>query len=102
MVIALSILMTLLVCLTFTPALMCGLGYLAFWPMKAKPGSRSNGELGTSRVIRFWTVVANSIIARPRTILFVCLTVLAVPALQGMLYRNWVTYDFCMSLAGRP
>ncbi len=99
MVIALSILMTLLVCLTFTPALMCGLGYLAFWPMKAKPGSRSNGELGTSRVIRFWTVVANSIIARPRTILFVCLTVLAVPALQGMLYRNWVTYDFLHELS---
>lgn len=98
-VIALSILITLLICLTFTPALMCGLGYLAFWPMKAAPGSRNGGEPGTSRVIRFWTVVAHSIIARPRTILFVCLTVLAIPAFQGMIHSHWVTYDFLHELS---
>jgi RND superfamily putative drug exporter len=96
-VIAISILITLIACLTFTPALMCGLGHLAFWPVLSK--ENSNRGQSQSIVVRFWSGLSHGIISRPRTVLIICLVVLGIPATQGVVYRGWVTYDFLRELS---
>ena len=96
-VIGIAILITLLICLTFTPALICILGYRAFWPMRVMGlNGESNSFRGSSR---FWAFLANTIIKRPRTILITTLVMLGIPAIQGAAHRGWVTYDFLRELS---
>ncbi len=97
-IIAISLAVTLLVCLTFTPALLCALGKSAFWPLVG--GSQSDSprrSATTSR--RFWNRHAEVIAARPLTALCVTLIALAVPAGYGMLCLKRVTYDLTEELS---
>jgi putative drug exporter of the RND superfamily len=123
-IIGLSLAVTIVVCLTFTPAVICGLGHIAFWPALAKRRPRqgdsivndslANGddfdinrqlknsapstELPASFTLRFWTDVAQFVVTKPVRTLLVCLIVLAIPAIQGWVHRDWVTYDFAREL----
>jgi RND superfamily putative drug exporter len=101
LVIGLAILVMLLVSLSFTPALLCGLGHYAFWPMRRPQAlpEKSQRPAIPSLASRFWASLAQQIIRRPRVILFGCLFVLGIPALQGLLHRSWVTYDFLKELS---
>lgn len=95
-----AIMITLFVCLTFTPALLCAFGRYAFWPLK--PSSTIDNPTGQSTATlsyRLWSTIANRIIKYPRTTLFGCLLVLGIPATQGLLHRGWVTYDFLRELS---
>ncbi len=98
--IGLAILITLLVCLTFTPALLCAFGRFAFWPLRPETGIE-NGKVALSAGLstRLWSVIANRIIKYPRTTLVGCLLLLGIPATQGLLHRSWVTYDFLRELS---
>lgn len=99
-VIGIAILITLVICLTFTPALICALGYRAFWPMKISTSTAGQSNSDTHRgVNRFWARMANTIIKRPRTILIATLVLLGIPAIQGVVHRGWVTYDFLRELS---
>jgi len=98
--IGLAILITLLVCLTFTPALLCAFGRFAFWPLRPEAGIE-NGKVALSASLstRLWSIIANRIIKYPRTTLLGCLLLLGIPATQGLLHRSWVTYDFLRELS---
>jgi RND superfamily putative drug exporter len=107
-VIAISILITLLVCLTFTPALLCAFGRLAFWPMN-NPGSnsknqktdtlkRSSKDAKKNITIGIWSWLAKTVIYAPVTTLVVTVALLCVPAYQGWVHGGNVTYDFLTEL----
>jgi RND superfamily putative drug exporter len=90
-IIALSLAVTILVCLTFTPAVLCGLGQWAFWPASKRPVE--NGLVG-----RFWERVAEGVVDYPKTTLLGSLVFLGIPAIYGWTQQNWVTYDFAREL----
>ena len=101
-IIGLSLAITILVCLTFTPAVVCGLGKWAFWPtLQAAPATvsgvrRRNAE---EAWIPFWERIADLIIARPILTLILGLVVLGLPAIHGWRERDHVTYDFAHELS---
>jgi len=107
LVIAIAILITLLVCLTFAPALLCAFGRAAFWPLnysKKTTKLLSRGE-GSSPRHRwdFWGWLAKTVIHAPVTTLLVSVAVLSIPAYEGWLNGRNVTYDFLTELnAGAP
>ncbi len=78
-IIGLGLTVTILVCLTFTPAVVCGLGRLAFWPTLGQARevvSRSNASRwkeSDSRWIPVWERFTDLIIARPIWTLGLCL-----------------------------
>lgn len=105
-IIAISLLVTLCVCLTFTPALLCGIGPLAFWPFH----KRSNGKVGkaaratqavprTTRSVRYWARLSGWVVDRPAFALGVTLLVLALPAAYGLMKLGHVTYDLTDELS---
>ncbi|MCY2975629.1 MAG: MMPL family transporter [Planctomycetota bacterium] len=107
-VIAISILITLLVCLTFTPALLCAFGRLAFWPMNlsgSNARNQKNAQLKSSSTdskknvaIGLWGWLATTVIYAPVTTLVVTVALLCVPAYQGWFHGGDVTYDFLTEL----
>jgi len=98
--IGLAIMITLLVCLTFTPALLCAFGRFAFWPYKQVSVSVSQGgSHPDSLSTRLWSTIAHRIIKYPKTTLLGCLLILGIPATQALLHRGWVTYDFLKELS---
>lgn len=108
-IIAISLLVTLCVCLTFTPALLSGIGPVAFWPRRPK-GSQPNGQKVTSDDEReqlafdesgsgYWEKLAGWIVARPAVALIVTLLVLAIPAGYGLTRLGRVTYDLTEELS---
>ena len=99
-IIAISLAITMVVCLTFTPALLSGLGRLAFWPML----KTSNAEDQRSFLVSgdwswFWERIATLVVARPRSCMLGAITLLAVPAAYGFLCLGWVTYDLTEELS---
>ncbi len=122
-IIGLSLAVTIVVCLTFTPAVICGFGHVAFWPALSKKRRKSNEHsndlnavdtkpdleslavgpttkftAADSLTIRIWTRVAQFVVTKPVRTLLVCLALLAIPAIQGWIHRDWVTYDFAREL----
>jgi len=107
-VIAISILITLLVCLTFAPALLCAFGRTAFWPLHFSP--KSNKESQSSQSLSggkhgagwkrggFWGWLASTVIYAPVTTLAVTIAILCIPAYSGWINANNVTYDFLTEL----
>ncbi len=104
-IIGLGLTVTILVCLTFTPAVVCGLGRLAFWPTLGQARevvSRSNASRwkeSDSRWIPVWERFTDLIIARPIWTLGLCLLFLGIPAIEGWRQGNEVTYDFAKELS---
>ncbi len=109
-VIAISILITLLVCLTFTPALLCAFGRLAFWPMNfshvssrdrkviSKERPFAENKSGKENSQGFWGWLATTVIYAPVATLTITVAVLLVPAYQGWVHGGNVTYDFLTEL----
>lgn len=102
-IIAISLLVTLCVCLTFTPALLSGVGPVAFWPYRANQKKRTRGgelsALEDTRSARYWARLAGWVVDRPGLALGVTLLALAVPAGYGMLRLGNVTYDLTEELS---
>ncbi len=108
-VIGLCLAITLLTCMTLTPAIMSGLGPLLFWPLGVDDGGVDDGAKAGQRNVRsaarasvaasVWHFIAHHIVARPGTILVVSVLTLTPLAAYGIAHRNDVTYDF---LSGLP
>lgn len=96
-IIAISLAVTLLVCLSFTPALLSGLGPVAFWP-QLRRGTRSSFS-HADRTQSYWNALAGMIESRPATALLVTLFVLCLPAGYGVTCLHRVTYDLTEELS---
>ena len=93
-IIAISLAITMVVCLTFTPALLSALGRLAFWPMLKVRDKRARQNFWVSGDFNwFWERTAALVVSRPRSFLIGALALLAVPAAYGFMCLGWVTYD---------
>ncbi len=95
-IIAISLLVTLCVCLTFTPALLSGLGRTAFWPrLRTVESQAARSNLTT----RYWQRLADWVVAVPATVMVVTLLGLGIPAAYGMWRMGDVTYDLTEELS---
>ncbi len=89
-VISICLSITLLTCLTFTPALLRWMGPRVFWP--SKPGAQHSGE-------RLWVFVAQIVTRYPGTVLLFGSIGMLVPAVYGWQRQHAVTYDFVSQLS---
>jgi RND superfamily putative drug exporter len=90
--ISIGLVVALLVCVTFAPAVLSVLGPRSFWP------TRPIGVVEPSRLWRRW---AQWISSRPAPALFAGIIALALPASIGWWLRDDVTYDFSSQLDPR-
>jgi RND superfamily putative drug exporter len=109
-VISLCLAITLLACLTFTPALMRILGPCLFWPSRVeRPRSRqgvssdrASSSRDSSRISStVWHFVARVITMRPGLVLIISILALLPLAGYGAWHGNDVTYDFLSGLPSR-
>ncbi len=98
-IIAISLLVTLSVCLTFTPALLSAIGRLAFWPYLQKQENKAIKKLPPARSQKYWASIAEFVVSRPRMAMALTLFVLGVLAVYGMLRIGSVTYDLTEELS---
>ncbi len=99
-IIAISLAITMVVCLTFTPALLSGLGRLAFWPMlKSRKATDKQSFLASGDWSWLWERIATLVVNRPRSFLIGAILLLAVPAAYGFMCLGWVTYDLTEELS---
>ncbi len=105
-VIGLCLALTLLTCMTLTPAIMTGLGPMMFWPFgvtRQDRGAKADGVAAPRRGSRsmsslVWHFVARKIVTRPGTILIGSVVVLLPLACYGLWNGGDVTYDFLSEL----
>ncbi|NLX53781.1 MAG: MMPL family transporter [Planctomycetaceae bacterium] len=104
-VIGLCLAITLLTCLTLTPALIRIVGPRLFWPFRVDPAqvgreAASRAPSGVSGAVwHFWHFTARVITRRPGQVLVVSFLILAPLAGYGAWRGHEVTYDF---LSGLP
>ncbi len=127
-IIAISLAVTLVVCLSFTPALLSGLGMIAFWPRVRRgmvgrrpqgggpAGDATGGAPGEERSpaqvadrgerpptsrrgSRVWAGIARAVALRPATALAGAGFAILVPAVFGAWCMHRVTYDFTEELS---
>ena len=92
-VIAICLTVTVLVCLTLTPAILSGFGKAAFWPQSLSIASDLNWSS------RLWQSIARLVACRPFAILVSSLLLLLLPAVYGLKKQSEVTYDFTAELS---
>ncbi len=97
-VIAISLAVTLTVCLTFTPAILCAIGRVAFWP-SLRPARNGVEDTHNGFWNRAWMKLANLVVSKPMAALCVTMALLGVPAWYGWQCLGWVTYDFVEELS---
>lgn len=97
-VIAISLAVTLTVCLTFTPAILCAIGRVAFWP-SLRPISDNGIATGQTFTHRLWMKLAHLVVGQPAAALIITMAILGVPAYYGWRCLGWVTYDFVEELS---
>ncbi|MHB8951886.1 MAG: MMPL family transporter [Pirellulaceae bacterium] len=109
-VIGLCLAITLLTCVTLTPALIRGLGPYLFWPFNGDlrrggltiAGRRQPAAQGFSGAsARFWHLLARVVVARPGRVLTLSVLALLPLAGYGVLHGHHVTYDFLSGLPSR-
>ncbi len=104
-VIALSLAVTLVACVTLTPALLRFAGPVVFWPFGVGRIETAEGmadvAVPASLFGGFWRWLARGVIARPGLILVVSIVLLSLPMCEG--FSVPVTYDLVAELdAQRP
>ncbi len=97
-IIAISLAITLLVCLTFTPAMLSGIGRVAFWPLLPSSKERLVAPQ-VSSIQRYWERLAAAVTQRPWFALLGTLGLLMIPAIYGMSCLGSVTYDLTEELS---
>lgn len=97
-IIAISLGITLLVCLTFTPAVCVGLGRFAFWPNRVTQANQKRSNHYRELPPGFWLQLATFVVTRPKTALLLGCGILAIPAGWGVLNYASVTYDLTQEL----
>lgn len=97
-IIAISLAVTLIVCLTFTPALLSAIGRRAFWPSLGSGAAPARDEL-TGFWDRVWMRISHVVVGYPALALVLTTAVLTVPAYYGWQCLGWVTYDFAEELS---
>lgn len=97
-IIAISLGITLLVCLTFTPAVCVGLGSLAFWPNRAAKTRKKQSNHYRELPPGFWLRLATFVVTRPKTALLLGCGILFIPAVWGVVNYASVTYDLTQEL----
>jgi len=92
-IIGLCLTITIVVSLTFTPAAVCGLGPIAFWPsLKRKEGqSQVNSEMPWW--LAAWGKLSVLVTSRPLLACCLCLAFMSVPAIGGWFWQDQVSYD---------
>ena len=99
-IIAICLAVTLLVCLTFTPALLFALGGLAFGTSGGDvAGSELNRGKQNGLSARYWEKAAELVTRRPLPSLLAALVLMSGPAIAGFYYLGEVTYDLTEELS---
>ncbi len=113
-IIAISLAVTLVVCLSFTPALLSAVGSIAFWPQlsrrkqgdsdpanKNKPAGSgpTDATQRAGRTRRYWGALADIVVRYPVATLLGTLIVLGIPAIYGASHIGNVTYDLTEELS---
>lgn len=96
-IIAISLAVTLVVCLTFTPALLSGLGRIAFWPQLPSRSLPASGRVRRGNL--YWGRLATAVVHHSGWALLATLLFLCVPAFYGFIHLNSVTYDLTEELS---
>lgn len=96
-IIAISLGITLLICLTFTPALLSAFGRVAFWPYVSSKSSSIIRQ--NSRGSNYWSWIAKTVVDHPAVALTSTCLLLAGPAIYGVTCLGKVTYDFTEELS---
>lgn len=100
-VIALCLSIGLLVCLTFTPALLSLIGPKAFWPSAIHLDGTSSTPIGNREGLRptgLWGLIALKLTRYPVLAMVLGLVALCPPAILGYLTEDEVTYDISSQL----
>ncbi len=97
-VIGLCLAVTILVSLTFTPAAVCGLGPLAFWPNLQRKNGQSQITQDIPWWLRAWGRVSDWVTCHPAVACGICLVVMTIPAIGGWVWQDTVSYDLAYEL----
>ena len=101
-VIGLCLLVTLLTCLTLSPALLAALGKSHLWFNRQRFGFSkrdSQNQLSASGTTRFWEWLARNVVTYPGRLLVSALLLLLPFAAYGFYRADYVTYDFSSNLS---
>lgn len=93
--IGIALFVTLLACLTLTPALLVGMRSWLFWPGSAPDISATTRH---SRTEGLWTKLADFVVKRPVRLLAISLLILTPFAWHGWYQQSHVTYDLLAGL----
>lgn len=100
--IAVGLLIGLLVCLTFTPAVLRLLGPVVFWPLRVRDQLNSqptdHSRFGGPPPTGIWGLIALRLTARPGLALVIGCGLLLLPAAYGWSHEDDVTYDISSQL----
>jgi putative drug exporter of the RND superfamily len=97
-IIGLCLTITILVSLTFTPAAVCGLGPLAFWPSLKRRDGQSHLNTDIPWWLAAWGRLSSWVTTRPLLACTVCLALMIVPAVGGWFWQDQVSYDLSNEL----
>ncbi|MEM6688653.1 MAG: MMPL family transporter [Planctomycetota bacterium] len=100
-VIAIGLFIGLLVCISFTPALLTFIGPVAFWPGKNRISGNATDQAISNdpKANPIWSAIALQLTRYPKTLLVAGLAILCIPAAYGFRHGDAVTYDLASGLS---